>query len=71
MAGAIFFSEEMLGEKCSVSGAMSQHCLSVTKYEEKDNKTCKFGGLSLDWRIILKMNREESSRHSVRNWKPF
>jgi len=59
--GAIFFSEEMLGENCSVSEAMSQRCLCVTTHEEKDNKTCKFslenlrgeksfGGLSLDWR---------------------
>jgi hypothetical protein len=38
----LFFSGEMLGENRSVSGAMSQHCLSVTTHEEKDSKTCTF-----------------------------
>jgi len=36
------FSEEMFNENCSVSGAISQHCLSVTMHEEKTIKLANF-----------------------------
>jgi hypothetical protein len=35
--GAIFFSGEMFGENCSVSGALSQHFLTLTLIKRKQN----------------------------------
>jgi hypothetical protein len=38
-----FLPGEMFSKNCSVSGAMSQHCLSVTMHKEKNNKLANFG----------------------------